>query len=74
MMWRKVWVMATNLSPGTGNVGVSRLAAAQRPRDESNLADVVARAMALRARELGSSAGETNPATGGRGPFRLPSA
>src|ERR1035437_7318981 len=31
-MWRKVWVMATGRSPGTGNVVVSRLVVAQRPR------------------------------------------
>lgn len=39
--WRKVWVMATKRSPSTGNAGVSRLAVAQRPNDDSNLADVV---------------------------------
>ena len=33
--------MVTGRSPGTGNVGVSRLAVAQRPKDDSNMADVV---------------------------------
>jgi len=42
-MWRKVCVMATKRLPGTGNVGVSPLEVAQRRRDDSRLADVVAR-------------------------------
>jgi len=62
-------LMATKHEPGTGNVGVSRLALAQRPSHDWRFADVV-RDVTLRVPELRIGTVLTNLAAWGR--ERLP--
>jgi len=65
--------MATKHEPGTGNVGVSRLALAQRPSHDWRFADVV-RDVTLRVPELRIGTVLTNLAAWGRERLPVPSA